>query len=524
MTTAGYDVMAQVNENLINKFMKTGFCIGKFPAFSGTYELPIEDVPESLQEFMDIGYEVSLAKAPTIDFTAGLDMVMDVRGQAKFTVLGGIEFELEAEFRVAVNPTFNQATRMFKIEFVEAVIEDIALNDTYNLPANVLDKLNEIMGIAMNEYLTEEITSIELSPVLFALDLPYMPSGDENKLSIGMGNVKVLNSSVMAASVNLLGYNGGNVNAITDFTSGNHIGLGVNENGMHRVYDFWWARTTHPKSVTKTENHDFEMPSIVDILDEIVDWVVAVATLGLVDVDIDIDRVWADFGTNIRFSKFDFDLKPGNTVQLSGSLSADVWLQVYVKYTTTTSVLWGLVDVDEDTSTATIFDLRLNGLAIDIENAEGTVSVNEDNQLMVDITDIDITIPLPWELPEVILDYVVDWLVDQIVDNMPPIVLFPAIISQQIPDTSVTVDATVESLTINEAEALVTANIGTSNMGSYAPYVANKNPDSMELHKRECKWAHRIAFRNRLYFCEIEDALAAGYDGCAYCLAEHDTG
>ena len=293
---------------------------------------------------------------------------------------------------------------------------------------------------------------------------------------------------------------------------------------MHRVYDFWWARTTHPKSVTKTETHEFDMPSIVDFLDEIVDWVVAIATLGLVDVDFDINRVWAEYGANIRFSKFDFDLKPGNTVQLSGSVSADVWLKVYVNYTTTTTILWGAVEVDEDTSTVKVFDVRIDGITIDIENAEGTVSINDENQLMVDITDLDITIPLPWELPEVILDYVIDWLVDQIIVNMPPIVLFPAVISQQIPDTSVTVDATVESLVINEAEALITANIVTSNMGSYAPYVANRNPESMELHKRECEWAHRIAFRNRVYYCELEEALAAGYNGCAYCLPRYNTG
>ena len=45
-------------------------------------------------------------------------------------------------------------------------------------------------------------------------------------------------------------------------------------------------------------------------------------------------------------------------------------------------------------------------------------------------------------------------------------------------------------------------------MGSYAPYVANRNPESMELHKRECEWAHRIAFRNRVYYCELKEALA----------------
>ena len=524
MTTAGYDVMTQVNENLVNKFMKLGFCIGKFPTLSGTYTLPVEDVPESLHEFMDIGYEVSLESAPTIDYTNDLNLMMNIRGQAVFTVLGGIEFELEVEFTVAVNPVFDQTTRMLRVEFADASIDDVELNDTYNLPADVLDKLNEVLGIAMDEYLTEEITSIELSPVLFALDLPYMPAGDENKLTIGLGNVKVLTSSVMATAVNLLGYNGGNINAITDFTNGNQIGIGVNENAMHRVYDFWWARTTHPKSVTESDSHDFDMPGIVDFMDDMVDWVAAVLTLGLVDVDVDIDRVWAEYGATIRFSKFDFDLKPGNTIQISGSVSSDIWLKAYAQITTTTSLFWDLWEVDEDTTTVTLFDMALNGFTIDIENAEGTISVDDDNQLVIDITDVDITIPLPWELPEFLLDYLVDWLVDQVIDNMPPVVLFPAIISQDIPDTSINVEATIESLDINEAEALITANIETSGVGSYAPYVGNKNPGSMELHTKECEWAPRIASKNRAYYCEVEEALADGFDGCAYCLPEYNTG
>lgn len=166
-----------------------------------------------------------------------------------------------------------------------------------------------------------------------------------------------------------------------------------------------------------------------------------------------LNRVWAEYEANNRFSKFAFDLKPGNTVQLSRSVSADVWLKIYVKYTTTTTILWGAVEVDEDTSTVKVFDVGIDGITIDIENAEGTVSINEENQLMGDITDLDITIPLPWELPEVNMDYVIDLLVDEIIVNMPPIVLFPVVISQQIPDTCVTVDATVESLVINEAEA-----------------------------------------------------------------------
>lgn len=521
MQTGGYDVVAEVNETLLNKFLKLGHCIGKFPVFSGIYTLPIDDVPESLQEFMDIGYEVSVNKAPTIDFTGTGSAVLNIRGQCKFTVLGGIEFELEVEFAVGVVPSFNQYTRQFHIEFVNASIDDIELNDTYHLPSDVIIKLNEILAIGMKEFLTYDLTTIELSPVLYSTELPYMPPGDANKLTIGMGNVKIFNNNVMAAAANLLGYTGGNINTVYDFTDGNHVGVGINEGAMHRVYDFWWQRTTHPKSVTQTGSKDFDMPDIVDWIDELVDWVAAALTLGIVDVDIDIDRVWADFGATIRFGKFNFDLKPGNKIILDGSISADIWLKAYVQITETTELFWGLVDVDETTSTVKLFDLSIHGLTINIDSAEANVYLDSENRLTADITDLNITFPLPWDIPEFLLDYVVDWVVDQVVDNLPPLVLFPAIFEETIPDTSITVEATVNKLVIDEPEALVAANIETSSIGTYAPYWANKNPESMEVHKRDCEWAHRIATRHKVYYCDLEKAFADGYDGCAYCLPKY---
>jgi len=521
METGGYDVVAEINETLLNRFLKLGHCIGKFPVVTGVYTLPVEDVPESLQEFMDIGYEVSVNEAPVIDFNTSGSIVMNLRGQCKFTVLGGIEFELEVEFTVGIVPSFNQYTRQFHLEFVEASIDDVELNDTYNLPSNVITKLNEVLAIAMEEYLTYDITTMELSPVLYSLELPYMPSGDANKLSIGMGNVKVLNNSVLAAAANLLGYTGGVINAVHDFTDGNQVGVGVNESAMHRVYDFWWNRTTHPKSVTQTSSKDFDMPDIVDWMDELVDWVAAVLTLGIVDVDIDIDRVWTDFGATVRFGKFNFDMKPGNHILLDGSVSADIWLKAYVQITETTELFWGAWEVDETTSTVKLFDLRINGLNIDLESANARVYLDSSNQLTAEITDLDVTFPLPWDIPEFLLDYVVDWVVDQVVDNLPPLVLFPAIIETTIPDTSITVEATVNKLVVDEPEALVAADIETSNIGSYAPYWANTNPDSLEVHKRDCEWAHRIAYRHRKYYCDVEQAFADGFDGCAYCLPKH---
>ena len=165
-----------------------------------------------------------------------------------------------------------------------------------------------------------------------------------------------------------------------------------------------------------------------------------------------------------------------------------------------------------------LFDLSINGLTVQIETAEGEVYIDDDNQLAVNITELDLNIPLSWDIPEFLLNYIIDWVVDSIVDNMPPIVLFPAMITQTIPDTTVTIEADFNKLEIDEPEALVAANITASGMDTYAPYVANLNLDSLEVHKRDCEWAHRIANRNRKYYCDLEEAIASGFDGCAYCL------
>ncbi|MCQ8891817.1 MAG: hypothetical protein NQU41_00360 [Candidatus Methanosuratincola sp.] len=521
MQTGGYDVVLEVREELLNKFMKIGHCIGAFPVLKGTYTLPIPNVPESLKEFTVIGYEVSLPKPPTIEATADLHLRMNVRGQAKFTVLGGIKFEIEVEFTVGVAPSFDQATRRLKIDLLTASIDDVELNDTYHLPTNVIARLNEILTIAMHEYLTEDLTTLELSPVLFATELPNMPPGEENKLTIGLGNFRVLNPSTLCVAVNLLGYNGGDINSVLDFTDGSHIGIGVNEGAMHKVYDFWWDRTTHPKSITKTGSHDFDMPSIVDWLDELADWVVAACTLGLVSTEIDIKRVWAEFGATIRFSKFDFDLKPGNVVEIAGSVSIDAWMRALVTIQTTTSLFWGIWDVDTETYTGEIFSLSVNNLVINIDSASAKVYLDDKNQLAVDILDLDLSIPLDWEIPEFLLNYFVNWLIDRIVENLPPIVLFPAVIEESLPGTTVKVKAAFTKLFIDEPEALVAANIETSGIGAYAPYIANKSPEHMEVHKKDCEWAHRIAIRNRVYFCDLEEALTAGFDGCRYCIPEH---
>jgi hypothetical protein len=517
VSTGGYDIVLQVHEDLINRFLSISHCMGLFRNFRGVYTLPISDVPDRLQEFMDIGYDVSLEGIPRIDFTEDLNLFLNTRGQVKFIVLGGIEFELEVQFRIGVTPTYHQGTSRLSIDFVEAVIEDIELDDVYHLPRNVIDRLNEIMAIAMEEYLTGEVTSIPISPVLFSLNLPHMPPGRDNRLTVGMGSVKTLTSTVFSTALNLLSYTGGDESLIRDITRGAHVGIGISEGAMHRVYDFWWDRTIHPKRVSLNGEHDFDTSGFEDWLELFGEWGLALLTLGLVTEDVELERAWATYGATLRFSKFDFDLRPGNTILFSGSIKADIWLRFFLEIETTTRVLaW---EVDRDTEQFRLFDLRVNGLNIDIESAEGRLYLDDDNRLKVEVTDLDITIPLPWEVPEFLLDFIVDWIIDSILNNMPPIMLSPSIVETTIPSTEITIETTIESLEINEQEAMIAANIEPSGLETYAPFVANM--DSGEVHLRSCEYGRRIRGENKVWYCDLETAFRHGYDGCYYCLPRH---
>ncbi|MEA3335600.1 MAG: hypothetical protein U9R25_06785, partial [Chloroflexota bacterium] len=50
------------------------------------------------------------------------------------------------------------------------------------------------------------------------------------------------------------------------------------------------------------------------------------------------------------------------------------------------------------------------------------------------------------------------------------------------------------------------------------------NPRSMELHTIHCPYWPRISQKNKIPFARVQDGLARGYDGCAFCLPAYNTG
>lgn len=543
MKTGNFDIVVEANEELVNRAVGALFYKG-FLDIRGSYGIPVEDIPASMTEFTKIGYMIKLKDGPTVDFIRRDNVGILISAEAIFNVLDGIELEFDIDFSIEASLVYDRNTNKLVIDLSKAKISDIDINDEYDLLVNVLNKFNEIIRKAIQTNLTDSYTSIDITPTLFSLDLPDMPPGDENKLSINMGTLKVLNNNVAAVCVNLLDYTGGNTASVVDFTEDKNLAVGITENAMHRVFDFWWDRTTNPKSITASDTYDVPyIDTFLNFIGGATKIATALATLGVLETDFTTEDVWVEYGATVRFRKPDFDLKSGNILEVDGSLSVDVWVTVKAKVSISIEVDtsgfipddWTPWDDDvvleKKTSVVTLLGMRLDDLGVTIDKATGHVYLDAKNRLMGELEDIDLSIDLGDEwytaLPEYVLNVIIDFVEGLVESYMPPIVLSPALITEDIPGTGLTIEADIDVLDVFDDEVIVAAGIVIKGLPrTIIPvprYIANTNPEALEVHRSDCPWVEEMNEENKTGYFILYDALKDGYDGCKYCLPKYHT-
>jgi hypothetical protein len=55
-------------------------------------------------------------------------------------------------------------------------------------------------------------------------------------------------------------------------------------------------------------------------------------------------------------------------------------------------------------------------------------------------------------------------------------------------------------------------------------YIANRNPESREIHLANCQWVAKIAPSHKVPYDDLDLALRRGYNGCRFCLPEYNAG
>ncbi|WP_456469295.1 hypothetical protein [Archaeoglobus sp.] len=544
MKTAGYDFVGEIGEEFLNRAMAAAFYTTTIPhTLEAEYEP--ENVPLELEEYAKVSCKLHLKYPPTVDFMKEdvVRVLFDI--EAFLKVLGSLKLEFDVAASAQCSLTYNQETRILSVDFEAAQFDELTINDKYDLPENVLKIINKAIKATLDSELLENVGRIEIAPILHSAELPDMPPGEE--LTIGLGNVKILNDRVGAICLNFLGYSGGSIAEMTDFTNGLDFCCGISENAMHRIFDFWWSRTTNPKSGSTSGRCD--LPEIIDSILEAIGGIpgiaVKVATLGFGEVEFDVLESWMDYSVAFRItSKPDFDLKPGNVIEVSNlnlSLDAEAVAKVRIKITEEIDTSGFIPDswtpwedditIDEQEVTLPLADISVNDLDVVVDKAIAEVYLDDENRIMAKLKEVHLTIGLGDSWIENLGEVAVNWLIDRIEelikDGIPPFPLSPSIISTKIPGTSLTLKVDVEGLTTDDFEAVVGANIEFEEIPRFIVpvprFVANRDPLSLEVHRADCIYVEKIYEKNKVGYYSLMDAIKDGYDGCKYCLPEYHT-
>jgi hypothetical protein len=549
MSTGNYDVVTEINERFMNRVLAMIFYTSVLKKIEGSY-LP-KEVPASMSFYGNVRYNVKIKEPPTVDAFSGNLVRILINSEAVLKVLGGLNLELDAIASLETSPTYDQNGRSLTLDIKKGLIDDIEIDEKYDIPDDTLKFVNNAMTAAITAGLVDSLEKIPITPPLYQIsDLPDMPPGVV--LPVNLGGVRILNPRVLALAINFLDYNGGNISQVTDFSRNLDIAVGMTEAGMHRVFDFWWEKTTHPKSVTRTGSADLGLATdILNVMSDICEVAAFISTAGVVEDDYTVEKVWVEYGATVRFSKPAFNLLNGNQIEITNcSLPIHVWaspkMKVKVKVAIDTSGAipdsWTPWDDDITISEKEYTVSLKNPLSCDI-----TVNVNkakarvylDNNSLMAKIEDLNATISLPITLPEVALNTIITWIEKIIVDHMPPIRLSPVLISKTIPamqktipGTSITIetqplnlDIQLGELVTTDTEAIAGANVSIRDIpikiSPVPAFIVNADPKKKEIHRAGCTNLENVLEKDKLGYYTIMDALNAGYHGCSKCIPEY---
>ena len=509
MSTAGFDFVAEINETLVNRALAAAFYTTAIPhTIAGDYTPSGVEIPTELRPYAEVEYEIRLKEPPTVDAFTGNVVRILFNVESVLKVLGGLRLEFDVVASVEASPTYDQTARVLTINLKTARIDKLDINDKYGLSKEVLSRLNSVIAAAIRSGVLEKVEKISVATIA-SVDLPDMPPGPSNKLKIGLGNIKILNRSVLAVCLNFLEYVGGDIARLTDFSGGLDFCGEVSEAAMHRVFDFWWDRTTHPKNVNISDRYT------VPGLDTAAEVALALSTLGLSLAIVDLNS-WIEYDVTVRFGKPNFNLKSGNKIEANCDLHLDARAEVKVEIRN---------KVTGDRHTRSLGSLSISNQHVVVDKILAEVFLDDQNRLMGKIVEVDVEIDLPRRIPEVALNWLIDQIEALIKNRIPPFPLSPALITREIPGTALTLQVDIDRLATDEDEAIVGTTLAFKEIGRTAipvpKFIANKDPLAREVHRADCQQVEKIWEKNKVGYYVLLDALKDGYDGCKYCLPEY---
>ncbi|MGD0154004.1 MAG: hemopexin repeat-containing protein [Thermacetogeniaceae bacterium] len=409
------------------------------------------------------------------------------------------------------------------------------------------------------EYISLNIATLlpdDQNPLKIAESWPVLWMGGL-PMPVTPGGLITLDERVIAAGLNIFHNPPGNIPPVQNYTDAFDIWLGLSEHAMHQVFDDIWLNAAyHRKRLEwqKTYSPDGStwdtIKNLINGFDDILAAAVSAALGLVVSADINIDNVTATCSATVSVAKPGFDLLPGSAFEVSNlRFDVGVYLSVDVDWEVDLSVFgFPVGTLKRGTSNVMRETLYLYPTITDVQTK---LICDLNNGFYGQVTDLKVDLHFS---PGTFLDMISQFfsgllndLIGLILQAIPPIYLFPAVISDKVEiprerlhlqDGIITIDAWnnlfVKELTFDiepgpvttdDHELTAEANIRVAEMPRTAKplplFVANLDPKSLKVHRLNCEWVDKIDQVYRQGYYVLIDAIHDGFTGCKYCLPEY---
>lgn len=532
MKSNGYDLLVQVDERLLNKALSALFYTGKLKV-SGTYRL-VEGIPEELRGFTEIQYKIRLRNEPHVDFKGKEAVGIRLSVEVILIVLTGVNIEVDADFGASAEVRFDLNTNRIIYDLTNTSIYDIHINDRFRFHQNGLDRLNEILAILLQQYMSEGVKEIPLPISLEDIALPTVPDTPGNRLPVSKVDLAILDRRLLAIGADFFDHTGGSLVGLQDLTQQRELFIALRSDALRQIAQFWWDRTTLDKS------KDFQGSFPVNARKTFargMDLFLKGVTLGFFQPETEViqsDLVYNGTVTLLDLPEIAFI--ESNRAQVSNmKLKVDLHAQLDTKTKRTYSIDTSSfvpdsvtpwqddIKLSERTKTGTLFQFN-EDLDAELESASCSIRADEQSRLVLDIAQADLEIDWgnTWyqNLTDRVANGVLDLLEKTVVSRIPPIVLTPSLLLSDVKVFGYTFGLELLNLELVPEELVLYSNLIVNELTEGAIpvplYIANIK--SKKLHRFDCFVVEDIDFTHRLGYHSASEAIQEGYKPCAECL------
>jgi len=538
LSTCGFDFLVQVDERLLNKALAAAFYTGKLKV-SGTYAF-VEGIPEELRGFAEVDYRVRLRNEPYLDFkgpgalersgVVGIRLSVEVA----LTVLSGVNVEVDVDFGASAEVRFDLAAGQLVYDLTNSGIYDIRVNDRYRFHRNALDRLNQILGILLHQYMSGGVKQIDLPLTMLDVAVPTLPDAPGSRLPVKAAGVEIFDRRLLAVGVDFFDHTGGSFDGMTDMTQGSELFAALRTDTLRQIAQFWWDHTDFDKS------NPFQGTLPVNArrtLARGMDLFLRGISLGILEPETEVISSELVYDCTVSILALpDIDFLSGNRAQVR---NVKLKVVVHARLDTETRRAMAIdtsgfipdsitpwqddISLSDRTRRDSLFQIE-EELAVDVPRASCTIEADEDSRLVLKVIegDVDLDFGNQWyeNLTDGVANAFLDLLERTIISRIPPIVISPSLILSQAKVMGYSFGVDIRELELAPDELSFCSNLRVNELTEGATpvplYIANKK--SMKLHRFDCIVVEDIDFANRVGYHGVSEAIKDGHKPCGECL------